>query len=236
MERKESIVKEMETRDGTIQVVVDRLVNKILEKNGVNAVVTLEGTPIYIDREWTPQHAFAYNKLLPMVRERLGKSWVQVNHLALFDNLNVCEERLGDWDISQVEHMVDKPSGIVFENDLVDIANAKITTFNGRLIRVNGRTELNIGMRTVPVRNINENPTCEILDAHFQLAKRCDATVVVHPTQFRDQQKEMRLLLREINGGQLPFYIYTIYTTEKNGVVNISTTTYMDREGKEHAI
>ena len=201
----------------------------IAERQGSGSRVILEGTPLYQGEGWTHDHEFGYNTLLPQLNELLGRRWIDTRHVAMIDDLNVEEMFAGSTNRRLLDYMSVRPASVVFESHLKEAAEEAIQDLSdaGGVGTVAGVLSLNHRDNPIPLRNSQGIPSCELLDSLFQLTKRCDATVIFHPTTFRRQQEGMREMLIEVNSGELPFEIYNLFY--RNG--NMSQLLHTDRKG-----
>jgi len=180
-----------------------------------HSYVTLEGTPMYLDRPWDKTHELGTNILLTHARALLEAKDCHVEHYALLDDLT---GKKGGNAADFIDKMRDPPQNIRYEATFVEEADEHI----GRLIEA-GRTRehamtgevfLWTGTRGPRLRVISGRPSCEMLDACYQSGKSRHESaagrpsdqyhILIHPSRFAPQQVGMRGILQEMHGRRLP--------------------------------
>lgn len=177
--------------------------------------VSIEGPPLYVGQDWSPQHSYGYHHVMPWIKELLSRLGCQSTHIALLDDYS---GETGQ-DVSLLENILNPPQRLYFESEFAEQAAGFLKTMqtNGHVINIAGQSSLDHGS-AVPLLTPSGRPTCELLDACFQLQKLGDSAIVTHPIEFKRQQAGMRAVLQTINEGELPFEIINIFT--KNQTIN----------------
>ncbi|MEK7622512.1 MAG: hypothetical protein AAB430_01445 [Patescibacteria group bacterium] len=189
-----------------------------------HSITAIEGTPLYVDQPWNDSHYFAYNEIMPRVKDILGRLFNHSVHLALIDDFTTDSH---DQDRSFLDWMIHKPNQVFFESEFIESALNWIThwqqkekTFNNK-----GRVWLNSNP-AVPLTTESGRPSCELLDALFQnLKQSMDTNLIIHPTYFTDQQKGMRQILLAINK-PLPFSLINVFFRDEHITQIIKTNPY----------
>lgn len=197
---------------------VRRLLDKSLSVVPENAAVVVEGPPVYLNAEWYDQMEFGYNGALAEAVEELTGKGCGISHYALYDEYS--EPPTIDPSHYTSRFRV-RPEKIIMESELLPEAEAAAEKISGKYLhRYDGRL--------IALRRQNGKVACCLMDAVFQRQKVGEASVIIHPYEWKLQQEEMRVVLREICGGELPYEILNIFL--KGGTIN--KTFHTDRSGR----
>lgn len=201
--------------------------------------VAVEGTPLYLGQEWDSNCNVGFNYLLPALKERLGwERECHTKHFVLLDDFSTntlnADTSLLNGNRQLLSPMVVPADVIFLESEFVEPAVEAIQRFSemsftlqtpqGLLLSANGQRP--------KLTTQYGNPSCELLDAHFQMQKQCDTAVIIHPSSFETQQREMRIILREINDGNLPFEVINIFFKNHS----ISKVIHTQKNGKSEQL
>ena len=189
-----------------------------------NSTTAIEGTPLYVDQPWNDSHHFAYNEVMPRVKDILGRLFSHQTHLALIDDFTTANY---EQDRSFLDRMIHKPNQVFFESEFADLAVNWTLRFQqeGKTFNNKGRVWL-ISSPAAPLTTESGRPSCELLDALFQNLKQpVDTNLIIHPSFFAEQQKNMRQILIAING-QLPFNLINIFFRNDSITQIIKTNPY----------
>ncbi len=147
--------------------------------------VTLEGTPIYLDRLWGLDHTLGYNHILGYSREFLLNRGSSVAHQVLLDDYTVKPHVDPQEYLLKIQPPVDS---VVNEGDFVSRAEELIFLIGRRKVtRLDGREVILITQ--------SGRVSCAVLDAAFQETKETDFNVLIHPIEFSNEQDETRSIL-----------------------------------------
>lgn len=189
-----------------------------------NSTTAIEGAPLYVDQPWNGAHYFAYNEIMPRIKDILGRLFNHSIHLALIDDFTTNSH---DQDRSSLDRMIHKPGQVFFESEFVEEAWDWIKHFqqNGWVFSKQGELWLNCG-RLAPLTTKSGRPSCALLDARYQSRKQSAATnIIIHPSDFSGQQKDMIDILLAMNN-PLPFNLINIFFRDENITQIIKTNPY----------
>lgn len=183
---------------GQVLSLVERK-HTVLENVPRGGLVSVEGTPINLDRFWAREHAFGYNDLLSIVCEELHQRGCSIEHVVLLDDYTVEPTVSADEYLSRIAPRVDR---VEMESSFAPRAQEIVDQVGRSLIRPDGRP---IDLVTRDGRFV-----CPLLDAAFQETKRADFNILIHPIEYKHEQDEMRTILLAAKGS-LPFTLINIF-------------------------
>lgn len=196
-----------------------------------NSNITVEGTPIYCDKDWDDEsHEFGTNVLVSAIKGVLESGSRKVIHHAMVDDFTTGVSIDGSNFTGRMQY---PPENVRYESEFEQEAEETLQKLNsqGKTVRVGGETLLNSG--SMPrLRVKSGRVSCELLDACFQNQKEGDVHVIVHPTEFVKQQDGMKDVLKATNGGKLPGKFINIFFKNRN----LSRVIETDENGKTKRI
>lgn len=199
---------------------------RALEVIPEGSMVSVEGPPIYLSREWSQDHEFGYNSLIPFAVFHLEQRESDVRHAVLLDDYS---EPVLVTEQHYTGRMRLNFGSIEYESELIPPAEIELQ----RLIR-DGRTislasgEIFLSEEGQPLlRTKSGRLGCALLDGVYQRSKGEGWHVVIHPRSYRGQQKDMRSVLKYLEEVPRPFHLLNIFTRRDR----ISQVLHTDLEG-----
>lgn len=214
-----------------------------------NSSISLEGEPLYADRDWNELHTFSYGLLLPNLLTLLAQKnastttsldilydelTVQHNRLSLntfLTSIFLASERLAEFKNS-------KKLRIFNESEFLDRGQAfiKESVANGLTIKVRGVHELHLkNQAPIPITTQSGRPACVVLDAIYQSCKAqagTDIAFVNHNVNFSKQQEQMMQILKLMNNSFVPFSNYiNIFFRERNNNITLGSIRNYKKDG-----
>lgn len=161
--------------------------------------ITLEGTPLYAERPRDASHEVGYNCILEHLRDVLTQREREVIHVGLFDDFSGAEKvNGGHTSLSDFEAQNNvKFDSVCNESELVEAATSLLEILEGRglTFEKEGGVYLNYGSKPI-LMDRDGKCSCPLLDAVFQMQKPEGSQVVIHPVEFKSQQRNARAVMR----------------------------------------
>lgn len=179
---------------------LQRRIGQVLEVIPSGATVSLEGPPIYLNQRWGIDQELGYNYLLPMAWDLLLRRGCILEHVVMLDDYTVPEE------VEDVEYL----SKISLPVSRIEREAAFIPRAEDLLRQINGKGVQRLDGRRVVLTTQSGRLTCALLDAAFQETKGAVFNVVIHPTEFKHEQEDMRAVLLAARG-KLPSTFVNIF-------------------------
>lgn len=208
----------------------ERALRVIADLVGDEDNITVEGTPIYCDKDWDDSHEFGTNVLVSAIKGVLGSGSRKVIHHAMVDDFTTGTSVDASDFTGRMQY---PPENVRYESEFEQEAEEALQRLNskGKTVKVGGETLLNSG--SMPrLRVKSGRVSCELLDACFQDQKDGDVHVIIHPTEFVKQQEGMKEVLKATNDGKLPGKFINIFFKNRN----LSRVLETDENGKTRKI
>ncbi len=158
--------------------------------------ITLEGTPLYADRDWDIDHEIGIHSILLRIYNMLIQGGTKIEHHGLYDEYTVSEQRIPFHEFqSQMPFPFDRTRN---ESDMLQGGRYLLQLFEqSGLIRQKENGELVLrGGKQPLLRKASGMLNCPLLDSVFQLSKGSGTHVIVHPSEFiQEQQNTQQVML-----------------------------------------
>lgn len=217
--------------------------NKLIDSLSLDNTtsVSLEGEPLYADKDWSTFHEFSYGLMLPSLLYLLieKNAGTNANFDILYDELTVQNNRFNlDYFLRAIflanenwaEFSDSKRLKTFNESEFLDRGEAFVqeSIAKGLTLKINGVRELHLKEQSpIPITTPSGRPACVVLDAIYQSCKAqagINIAFVNHSVQFRKQQERVLRILTFMHDGSLPFSNFiNIFFRERNNNMQLGS-------------